>query len=257
MESTNHPEWNDLAHAMGQLGCDILDGPDVTTENGLSEPKVLAIMLLSRTLSNLQGVITLLNSGLVVEARILVRCCFENAFWIAGLLAQGDEFVTQMRQDDERSRRAHGELLLSEKLPEDSEIRLRKELRLIKQRWPQGKLQSLQAKDVAWRGILREGYHIYSQLSLDAVHPSITALLRHYDHAGQHEENGKTVLGINVVPAPSEGEVTTTWDWACSAVLRACAGVNDILGGTPAGQQLGELADRHQALTRSGKSGSP
>ena len=42
---------------------------------------MLAIMLMSRTLSNFMGVLALIENGLVVEARILVRCCFENAFW--------------------------------------------------------------------------------------------------------------------------------------------------------------------------------
>jgi len=67
METQDKTKWISLAHAMGQLGYDILDGaPDTTTTKGLSEPKVLAIMLLSRTLSNLQEVITLLTSGLAV-----------------------------------------------------------------------------------------------------------------------------------------------------------------------------------------------
>jgi Family of unknown function (DUF5677) len=44
-------------------------------------------MLMSRTLSNFRGVFTLIENGLVVEARILVRCCFENTFWMAGLLS--------------------------------------------------------------------------------------------------------------------------------------------------------------------------
>jgi len=165
-------------------------------------------------------------------------------------LAQGDEFVRQMRHDDVRSRRSRGELLLSRdngKIPEEIEIRLRKQLRSMKQKWPQAK--SLHPKDVAWSGLLRDGYHIYSQLSEDAAHPSLTALLRHFDSRTQREENGKTVMGIDVEPTPKAEEVTTTWDWACNAVLHACAGVDEILGGTPAGRQLGEIADRHQALT--------
>jgi hypothetical protein len=76
-------------------------------------------------------------------------------------------------------------------------------------------------------------------------------LHRHYDHRGQQEENGKTVIiGIDVERVPAEEEVTTTWEWTCNAVLGACAGVNEILGGTPAGEQLVEITARYQALTR-------
>jgi hypothetical protein len=257
MENTNHTKWIALAHAMSQLGYDIIGGASDFTKGpgtkGSALQKVTAIMLLSRTLSNLKGIITLLDKGLVVEARILARCCFENAFWIAGLLTQGDEFVEQMRQDDVRSSRSRSELLLTtyrERIPEEIEIQLRKQLRSIKEQWPQPK--SLSPKDVAWSGLLRDGYHIYSQLSADAAHPSLTALRRHYDPDGpvQHDEIGKTVIvGIDVVPAPDEEEVTTTWEWACHAVLGACAGVNEILGGTPAGEQLEEITARYQALT--------
>jgi hypothetical protein len=96
---------------------------------------------------------------------------------------------------------------------------------------------------VAWSGLLRAGYHVYSQLSADAAHPSITAFLRHYDHRDQH---GRMVIDIDVEPAPNEGEMTTTWEWACNAVLGACVGVNEILAGTPAGRQFGEITDRYR-----------
>jgi hypothetical protein len=67
MKNTDQAKWIALAHAMGQLGYDIIGGvPDTTKPKGLSEPRVLAIMLASRTLSNLKGVITLLANGLVV-----------------------------------------------------------------------------------------------------------------------------------------------------------------------------------------------
>ena len=79
-------QWAELADTLGQTGVDILAGKPLTvTAKRFREPKVLAIMLMSRTLSNLKGKLALIENGLVVEARILVRCCFENAFWLAGL----------------------------------------------------------------------------------------------------------------------------------------------------------------------------
>jgi hypothetical protein len=56
MENTDHTKWIALAHAMEQLGYDIIGGAlDFTTTKGSAIPKVMAIMLLSRTLSNLKG----------------------------------------------------------------------------------------------------------------------------------------------------------------------------------------------------------
>jgi hypothetical protein len=71
-------------------------------------------------------------------------------------------------------------------------------------------------------------------------------------HVGRSETDGEAL--IEVVPNPKE-EIIMTWDWACNAMLGACAGVNEILGGTPAGRQLLEIADRYQALTNRPKTG--
>jgi Family of unknown function (DUF5677) len=245
MDETLKTQWTQLADSIGQIGYDILGGRPVTiTAKGFADPKVLAIMLMSRTLSNFRGVFALIERGLVVEARVLVRCCFENAFWIAGLHADGDRFAREMLQAEMRSRRVRGEWVLSTtaELSEEVEKRLRDQLRMIKKKWPDAK--SLNPKDVALGGLLRDGYLIYSQLSADAAHPTVTSLHR---HVGRSESDGEKL--IEVVPEPSQEETVKTWDWACNAVLGACVGVNKILGGTPAGMKLGPVADRYQSLT--------
>jgi hypothetical protein len=201
-------------------------------------------MLMSRTLSNFRGVFVLTDSDLVVEARILVRCCFENAFWIAGLHGEGDKFVGKMLQDEMRSRKVRGELVFSRnfELSEEVEKRLREQLRSINRSATD--LKSLSPKDVALRGLLRDGYLIYTQLSSDAAHPTVTSLHR---HVGSTEKDEEAL--IEVVPAPKQEEIIQTWDWACNAMLGACVGVNEILGGTPAGLRLEAIANQYQALT--------
>jgi len=203
MENNLKVQWSELADTLGQTGRDILAGAPVTvTEKRFAEPKVLAIMLMSRTLSNFRGVFTLIENGLVVEARILVRCCFENTFWMAGLHSQGDKFVTKMLHDEMRSRRVRGEMVLSKKpqLLEDVEKRLREQLRAINKKWPDA--NSLNPKDVALSGLLRDGYLVYSQLSADAAHPTVTSLHRHVGHC---DTDGEAL--IEVVPAPKNEEV--------------------------------------------------
>jgi hypothetical protein len=245
MDETLKAQWTQLADNIGQIGYEILGGRPVTiTAKGSADPKVLAITLMSRTLSNFRGVFALIDSGLIVEARVLVRCCFENAFWIAGLHADSERFARKMLQDEMRSRRVRGEWVLSTtaELSEEVEKRLRDQLRMIKEKWPDAK--SLSPKDVALSGLLRDGYLTYSQLSADAAHPTVTSLHR---HVGRSERDGEKL--IEVVPVPKEEEIVKTWDWACNAVLGACVGINEVLGGTPAGMNLGALADRYQALT--------
>ena len=78
------------------------------------------------------------REGLVVEARILTRCCFENSLWIGGLAGHGDEFVRAMFDDEARSRKVRGEFILREayELDEKVEQRLRAQLRDINKRSP-------------------------------------------------------------------------------------------------------------------------
>lgn len=245
MEDNLKLQWSELAEKLGQTGLDILAGAPITvTEKRFAEPKVITIMLMSRTLSNFRGLFTLIENGLVVEARILVRCCFENTFWMAGLHSQGDKFVRKMLHDEAWSRRVRGEIALSKRpqLSEDVEKRLREQLRVINKNWPDAK--SLSPKDVALSGLLKDGYLIYSQLSADAAHPTVTSLHRHVGHC---ERDGEAL--INVVPTPKDEEVIMTLNWACNAMLGACVAANEILGGTSAGQNLGLIADRYQALT--------
>ena len=244
MDDKLKSQWIKLADAIGQTGQDILAGAPVTiTEKRFADPKVLAIMLMSRSLLNFKGVFALIEQGLIVEARVLVRCCFENGFWVAGLHAEGVKFVRKMLHDEARGRQARGELALSRgaQLLEHVKERLRVQLRFIKKKWPDAK--SLNPKGVARSGPLVDGYIIYSQLSADAAHPSVTSLNRHVGRS----ENGEAI--IEVVPTPSDEEITMTWDWACNAMLGVCVGGNQILDGTPAGQQLNSLADRYHALT--------
>jgi hypothetical protein len=239
-------QWKELADVVGQAGLDILGGKPVTvTEKGFADPRVLAVMIMSRALSNFRGVFLLAEGGLIVEARALVRCCYENTFWLAGLLADGNAFVAQMREDEARSRKVRGELVLKKKttvLSDETVEKIRKQLRLIKKRWPTAR--RLSPKDVALSGVLSEGYLIYTQLSADAAHPTLTSLSR---HIGQ-TKNGEKL--IDVVPTPRDRELIETLDWACNAILGACSAVNEILGGTPAGQQLNALADRYSMIRR-------
>jgi hypothetical protein len=68
----------------------------------------------------------------------------------------------------------------------------------------------------------------------------VTSLHR---HVGDSWKDGESL--IDVVPALNEAEVVMTWDWGCDAMLGACVGVNEILGGILKGQKLGRIADRY------------
>jgi hypothetical protein len=66
------------------------------TQYRILDPNVLTFLLLCRTRSNFIAAILLIKQRMIVEARTLARCCFENAFLVAGLHEQGRAFVDRI-----------------------------------------------------------------------------------------------------------------------------------------------------------------
>lgn len=176
---------------------------------------------------------TMVRDGLVVEARTLTRCCYENLIWAAALNERGSEFVADMLNDEAANRKAVGQitLKLTSRAGADSDADDAKLLRdLIRQsemRFPEGKKLHV---DKTARGTAVELiYATYGQLSLDSAHPTITALGRYL-----HSELDGDVrhLVIDVVPGVSEKEVLRTIQWACEALLGVTVATDEIVGGT-------------------------
>jgi Family of unknown function (DUF5677) len=238
--------WLDFAEKLPGIAFSILGEAEVPeTEKGARHPKVIAATLLIRTRSNFSGAIAMTRAQRVIEARVLTRCCFENLFYLAELAARGDEFVMEMHDDESKSRKTLGELILSEGITVDPAVkeRLRTQLRDIKARAPQAKFLSI--TEVARGGLLAHSESIYRQLSRDAAHPTFTSLNR---YIRRFEENGQTVRGLDAEPVVNEFEVAQTVNWACVAMIGICVAANQIFEGTPAGQQLLQIADEWQAL---------
>jgi hypothetical protein len=75
-------------------------------------PKVIALCLLIRTLSNFRGGVILLRGHRVVEARTMARCCFENLFAVVALGKDGSDFIKSLEADHEASRKSRARFLL-------------------------------------------------------------------------------------------------------------------------------------------------
>lgn len=241
--------WIQFASKLLALCVEIVASANVPiTEKQFSEPKVLSLALLCRTYLNLKGVIAVAREGLVVEARTLARSCWENMFYVAGLVEKGDEFVSEMYHDDIKSLRSRGEFVLNDlgeldPFGEQMAHQLRARVQEMGQRWPRAKL--LNPKAALKNSVLERAYLFYSQLSADAAHASITALKR---HLVRDVENGEIVLGLDIHPVEKGSEVADTLDMACNAVLGACVGVNQILGGTEAKDMLNGLFLEYESI---------
>jgi len=204
-------------------------------------PKVIALTLLSRSLGNLKGAVSMVHQNLVVEARALTRCACENLICLGGLAVRGTEFVNDLVLDEAASRKRKGKLLLEDAESQnlgDVMEKLRGYLAALEQKHP--KVKGLNMRQTAEASPLRQAYVWFVMLSGDATHVSATSLNRYLIR----EREGDTMyLRVDVAPEPRVEEMYDTVEILCAMLLGVCVAANDVLGGTPVGVVLRSMAD--------------
>jgi hypothetical protein len=160
---------------------------EVVFEGG-RDPKVYALVLLCRSISNFQGALTMARLDQAVESRTLVRSCFENLFLVDQLLKHGAGYVKTMQSHDAMGRISIGQSSL--KHFGVAESPLGETIRGLIKRKRLHSPKKLAVSDTAG-GEIGKMYPTYAMLSLDAAHASITALRRHYGHAAPLDPAGQ------------------------------------------------------------------
>jgi hypothetical protein len=214
--------------------CDRLD-----TRKGTRDPKVIALALLSRSLCHVKAVCRLLEIGLIVEARTVTRCIFENLFMLRGLAKQGDQFVQKMVDDAAKSRQSRGSWVLGWLDEQEGESPyedgLRATMEKLRELYP--KPRAVNYAEITKDGTLKNAYLWYKQLSSDAAHPSLEALTRHIT-----KEVDGAIL-VSVEPVASEKDTLDTIEWACQAFMGVIVGANQVAGPVEGGEKLAALCD--------------
>ncbi len=203
--------------------------------------QLAAILLLSRTLQHFAAVRLLLENKFVVEARTIARCCYENLFWIGGLITKGHGFMEQVGGDYDYRTRTLMNDLAAHNLPSDPDLepKFATFMSEINAR-PKGKAINHQAEAVG--ADLRDGYTYYRLLSGDAAHPSARSISRHLDSTQE-------ALTITEQPlAIGDDEDLETFDLACGALLSVCSGADTLVGGKHA-DALNTVAKEFKALS--------
>lgn len=220
-------------------------------DKNLSDPKVIALALMCRTVNNYAALRLLIENDFIVEARVMARCCYENFFWIGGLTGKGAEFVKQLIEDDAASKLKRGNELLqwAKKQTDqlDFEGPLQSFLDNLKKENP--KPGTISHRAAADAGGIGDAYVFYRVLSTDAAHPSATSLSRHLDYP---DEPGADIT-FRAMPLVEGEEVDETLELAGGALLGVCIGTDKLVGGTPAGKGLSALSDEFKALSNRNK----
>lgn len=216
--------------------------PIPVRDGSASDVHLLGLALTARSRGHFIGAIALAKAGMVTDARLLVRGIHENLFFIAGLITEGDAFVKEMMEADQASRERRAQFML-ERPATVIDVKVRANLqRYLKQsRARNSKPKSLDPKGVARKGPVYDAYLIYSQLSDDAAHPSISSLNRHIRVKG-----GQAAL-IFAPPATDE-ELSDTFMWACNGMIGVCVSCSELLREARVNADMAALAVEYGKL---------
>lgn len=238
-------EWNALAADVRDVALRIFETADVpVTIKGFADEKVLALMLLARTVSNMKGTLLLLAAKRIVEARTIARSCLENFYWTVGLAEEGEAFVRKMRDDEMSHRRTQGQSIFSNDIELEETVKRRLQAFMRDSSKQFGEAKTLSPKQVAQiREDFQKTYIFYGHLSADA-HPSVTTLNR-YAVPHTADEPG----GIDVEPVVTDAELVETLEYLCMAAIGVCVAVNQMLGGTDGGKALNGIATGYTDLS--------
>lgn len=238
----NVETWMAFAVGLRRVGLELFGSSQIkVTEHGAADLKVLGLLLLARTLSNLKATLSLLRENQIVEARTIARNCYENQYLVLGLLKDGDEFRSEMVAHEMRHKRERMQFLFNTEidLDESMELKIRNWLRANKQ-WADAK--TLNQKGVAMRGAI-QSYVFYQALSADS-HPSVDTLNRYYvapDIDG--------VPGIDIEPVVKPDEVVETLIFVCLPVIGVFLGVSELLGINETPPFIGKVAEEYRYMT--------
>lgn len=170
----------------------------------------------------------------------MMRCCYENLFYIGGIAKEGDVFVEAMKHEDAASRSARGRLLFEHELIDANREDGQQLKDFLKTLSKTGR--SLDPKSIATKGPIAQGYIIYSVVSEDAAHPTLMSLSRHVAAA----EGGNM---FSIVPTlVEEGEIEDTIIFTCAALLGACYATGEVLGRTLVAPEVKKRMDEMLVL---------
>jgi hypothetical protein len=240
--------WRTFSDDLGRAAYELVGAVKLPiSEKEYSDEKVLALLLLARTISHLKGARILLDEKRIVEARTITRCCFENWFWVVSLRQEGEAFAQKMLHDTLHHRRARGQFLFNNRLemPREVEQRLRAWMRNTSKEFPN--LQSLSPSDVAKAaGDNGKSYIFYAALSSDAAHPSVDALNRYIISKTDDDEIGV----IDFEPPVTGAEAVETLQLLCMSVSGVGIAVREIVYETNLpSMSLDQLAQAYMELS--------
>lgn len=195
------------------------------TEPFNQDPRVLALAILMRSISNYRGTMALVKTERQwVEAKVLIRLLAENVLFLGRLASDGKDFSILMGADESHNRRRHFEEIkayaskVGEQSSDSDFTALRDALQEAAQALPDPK--RLDIANVAKNsGDAESAYFYFKGYSQSAVHCTFSSLGRHV-----------SAKKFTVEPIPHPGEAAETLYEATLLLWAAADLARSILG---------------------------
>lgn len=201
--------------------------------------EVLAMLTAMRSLSNFQSAFINLERGMIVEARILIRCLFENAFCMGALAETPEKFIPLLYKDNVAAKRGQAKALKQGSYSLDQDVATAMDEILAGD-----KGRHLNWQEVSEMSSLRNQYLFHKHLSDDAMHYSASSLKRYI--ISNKETNSWS--GYKFGPG-KKAEVALAANLSASAALGILIGFLQATKDSSHDKEANELLDRFGSLS--------
>jgi hypothetical protein len=229
---------NDTNESLGMIAVKAME-----THRGLiGDKRILSTLLLLRALGMLQASILLLERGMVVEARVLMRSLLETGFCVAAILKDADGFVKQFSEDSNAAQKAQANLAIKYgKIESGSETY--KSMMDLLDRFT-AKQRFMRIDDMAQTGPMAHSYLLYRIMSNDSAHTSLSSALHHFDFDVGGDREG----GFSYGPHGSD-KVAANLDNLVVIATGIGVGFTNIVADADGNRAVAALCDRYAAMS--------
>ena len=214
----------ELANEVNTLAQTLAFNTSLKNNDQTAHQNLLALQLLSRSLSNFQGAVLMAERGMTIEARTLIRSCLESTFFLGALGNKEYDLIERMLRADVVDKKKLADTL--HKTPDFLDIAdedMLASLDQMKQRAAaHPAAPKIQYEELSKKADMQGMYAIYRQLSGDSAHPTISSLKHYLDPAE------KAIVSVVFGPDANVKEMAATMGLACNVIVGACVAFNVI-----------------------------
>lgn len=237
-----NPEWFSLLRDINQLLQKVVISGFEKHHGKTMDVKVLTMFSALRSLSNFQSAVMNLERGMVVEARIIARCLYENSFCIGALVDNPDTFIPLLKHDNVAAKRGQAVALKEGSYSLTADVEAAMDERISGE-----KGKHLKWKDIAEMSSLSSSYLMYKHLSDDAMHYSASSLKRYIIS----DQENNTWSGYRFGPGTRE-EVIRAANFCIPPTLAIMVGFLEATDDTSYDGEVSLLLDRFTSITSKG-----